>query len=169
MTTRRPSRIVDNTLFVRDAAGEYRIAPLDVVIKRARCLLDEQMKSEAITSSGMALHWFMATLAPLEHEVFGCLFLDHHHRVIAFEEMFRGSISSASVHPREVVKASLAHNAAAVMFAHNHPSGMAEPSEADKHITARLKQALSLIEVRVLDHLIVAGGQSYSFAEHGLI
>lgn len=94
-------------------------------------------------------------LAGLEHEVFACLFLDNKHRVIKFEEMFRGTIDSASVYPREVVKATLACNAAAVIFAHNHPSGSSEPSEADKCITQRLKQALGLIDIQVLDHFVV--------------
>lgn len=166
---KRPSKIVDNTLFVRDTGGEYRIAPLNLVIDRARTLLDEQIRTEAITSPDKARDWCMVRLAPLDYEVFGCLLLDNQHRVIDWLELFRGTIDSAPVFPREIVKAALEHNAAAVMLAHNHPSGMAEPSEADKLITNRLKQALSLIEIRVLDHLIVAGGQSYSFAEHGLI
>jgi DNA repair protein RadC len=163
------SKIVDNTLFVRDETGEYRIAPLGLVIERARTLLDEQAKTEAITSPDKARDWCMARLASLDHEVFGVVFLDNQHRVIAFEEMFRGTIDSASVWPREVVKATLKHNAAAVIFSHNHPSGLAEPSEADRHITRRLKDALAMIDVRVMDHIIVGGGQWYSFAQYGLL
>ena len=106
--------------------------------------------------------------AGLEHEVFACLFLDQRHRVICFEELFTGTIDGASVYPREVVKATLKHNAAAVIFAHNHPSGNAEPSQSDKHITGRLKEALALIDVRVLDHFVV-GDEVVSFAERGLI
>jgi DNA repair protein RadC len=166
---KRPSKIVDKTLFVREAGGEYRIAPLSLVIDRARTLLDEQIRTEAITSPDKAKDWFMVRLAPLDYEVFGCLLLDSQNRVIEWLELFRGTLTQAAVFPREVIKAVLEHNAAAVMFSHNHPSGMAEPSEADKRLTSRLKQALKLIDVRVLDHLIVAGGQSYSFAEHGLI
>jgi DNA repair protein RadC len=166
---KRPSKIVDKTLFVREAGGEYRIAPLSLVIDRARTLLDEQIRTEAITSPDQAKDWFMVRLAPLDYEVFGCLLLDSQNRVIEWLELFRGTLTQAAVFPREVIKAVLEHNAAAVMFSHNHPSGMAEPSEADKRLTSRLKQALKLIDVRVLDHLIVAGGQSYSFAEHGLI
>ncbi|MGZ8975793.1 JAB domain-containing protein, partial [Methylomagnum sp.] len=120
----KPSRIVDNTLFVRDAVGEYHIAPPGVVMERARALLGEQVRSQAITSPGTARDWFAVCLSPLEHEVFGCLFLDNQHKVIAFVEMFRGTIGSASVHPREVVKEALAHNAAAVVLGHNHPSGL---------------------------------------------
>jgi DNA repair protein RadC len=166
---KRPSKIVDKTLFVREAGGEYRIAPLSLVIDRARTLLDEQIRTEAITSPDQAKDWFMVRLAPLDYEVFGCLLLDNAHRVIEWLELFRGTVNQAAVFPRDIVKAVLEHNAAAVMFSHNHPSGMAEPSDADKALTNLLKAALKLIDVRVLDHLIVAGGQSYSFAEHGLI
>jgi DNA repair protein RadC len=166
---KRPSKIVDNTLFVRDAGGEYRIAPLNLVIDRARALLDERIRTEAITSPDKARDWCMVRLAPLDYEVFGCLLLDNQHRVIEWLELFRGTIDKAAVFPREVVKAVLEHNAAAVMFTHNHPSGTAEPSDADRALTNCLREALKLIDVRVLDHLIVAAGQSYSFAEHGLI
>jgi DNA repair protein RadC len=113
--------------------------------------------------------YLLCRLRGYAHEVFACLFLDNQHRVIAFEELFRGTIDGASVYPREVVKKALAANSAAVIFAHNHPSGVAEPSEADKHITQRLRQALGLIDVRVLDHFIVGEGRPFSFAEHGLI
>lgn len=165
----KPSKIVDHTLFVRDTEGEYHIAPVGVVIDRARSLLDDQIRTQAITSPALSRDWFMVRLSPLEHEVFCCLFLDNQHRVIAFVEMFRGTIDSASVHPREVVKEALARNAAAVILGHNHPSGVAEPSEADKHITGRLKSALAMIDVRVLDHIIVGAGKSYAFTEHGLL
>jgi DNA repair protein RadC len=166
---KKRSKIVDNTLFVRDEAGEYRIAPLGLVIERARTLLNKQVKTEAITSPDKARDWCMARLASLEHEVFSVVFLDNQHRVIAFEELFRGTIDGASVWPREVVKATLEHNAAAVIFSHNHHSGSAEPSEADRHITRRLKDVLAMIEVRVMDHIIVGGGQWYSFAQYGLL
>jgi DNA repair protein RadC len=108
-------------------------------------------------------------LAELEHEVFVCLFLDAQHRIIAYEEMFRGTINQTSVYPREVVKAALAHNASAIIFAHNHPSGSAEPSRSDEIITQSLKGALSLVDVRTLDHVIVGKSQTMSFAERGLI
>ena len=101
--------------------------------------------------------------------MFCCLYLDNRHRLIAFEELFRGTIDRAGVHPREVLRQTLAHNAAAVMFAHNHPSGVLEPSAADELITRRLKEALALVDVRVLDHFIVGDGQCFSFCEHGLI
>ena len=100
-------------------------------------------------------------------EVFACLYLDNRHRVLHFEELFRGTIDGASVHPREVVKAALHRNAAAVILAHNHPSGVAEPSAADRQITERLKSALQLVEIRVLDHLVVGDQDCVSFAERG--
>ena len=108
-------------------------------------------------------------LAGLPHEVFICIYLDAQHRVIAVEELFRGTLTQTSVYPREVVKASLRANAAAVIFAHNHPSGVAQPSQADEILTRNLKEALSLVDVKVLDHFIVAGTQAISFAERGLL
>ena len=105
----------------------------------------------------------------LPHEGFCGVFLDNRHRVIALEELFRGTIDGASVHPREVVKRALAKNAAAVILAHNHPSGIAEPSQADELITRRLKEALALVDIRVLDHLVIGDGVCESFAERGLL
>jgi DNA repair protein RadC len=108
-------------------------------------------------------------LARLEHEVFMALFLDAQNRVIAAEELFRGTLTQTSVYPREVVKRALVHNAAAVILAHNHPSGVAEPSRADEFLTQTLRQSLSLVDARVLDHFIVAGNGVVSFAERGLL
>ena len=122
-----------------------------------------------LLSPAVTRDFLVARLRDLPHELFCCLHLDNRHRLIAFEELFRGTIDGASVHPREVVKQALARNAAAVIVAHNHPSGVAEPSQADQLITQRLKQALGLVEVRVLDHLIVGDGQCFSFSEHGLL
>ena len=99
----------------------------------------------------------------------GCLYLDNRHRLIAFEELFRGTIDRAGVHPREVLRQTLSHNAAAVILAHNHPSGVLEPSQADELITRRLKEALALLDVRVLDHFIIGDGVCFSFCEHGLL
>jgi DNA repair protein RadC len=113
--------------------------------------------------------FLVAQLRDRTHEVFCCLHLDNRHRLIAFEELFRGTIDGASVHPREVVKQALAHNAAAVILAHNHPSGVAEPSQADEMITLRLRDALGLVDIRVLDHLVVGDGRCVSFAERGLL
>lgn len=150
--------------------GLAKYAQLQAVLEMARRHLKETLRREsALTSPGLTRQYLSAHLRGYAHEVFGCLFLDNQHRVIHFEELFRGTIDGANVYPREVVKKALAFNAAAVIFAHNHPSGVAEPSEADKHITIRLKQALNLIDIRVLDHFIVGDGEAYSFAEHGLI
>ena len=104
-----------------------------------------------------------------DHEIFAAIFLDNRHRLIAIRELFRGTIDGASVHPREVAKEALQHNAAAVILAHNHPSGVAEPSHADELITQRLKDALALIDIRILDHVIVAGAHTVSFAARGLL
>jgi DNA repair protein RadC len=105
----------------------------------------------------------------LEHEVFCCLYLDKRHRLIHFEELFRGTIDGASVHPREIVKLALQRNAAAIIIAHNHPSGVAEPSQADEMITQRVKDALGLVDIRLLDHIVVGDGVSVSLAERGLL
>jgi DNA repair protein RadC len=108
-------------------------------------------------------------LGTLDHEVFAIIFLDRRNRVISYQEMFRGTIDGASVHPREVVKEALRQNAASLILAHPHPSGVAEPSQADELITNRLKEALSLVDIRILDHIIVAGGDTRSMAEMGLL
>jgi len=126
-------------------------------------------RGEALADPGQAGSYFQRKLRPLPHEVFACLYLDNRHRVIAFEELFRGTLDGADVHPREVAKRCLAHNAAAVIFGHNHPSGSAEPSAADRAVTARLKQALALVEVRVLDHFIVGDGAPTSMAQRGML
>ncbi|MGX2028986.1 MULTISPECIES: RadC family protein [Methylocaldum] len=150
--------------------GTAKYALLQAVLEMARRHLKETLRrGSALTSPDLTRRYLAAQLRSHPHEVFAALFLDNQHRIIEFEELFRGTIDGASVYPREVVKKALSFNAAAVIFAHNHPSGIAEPSEADKHITHRLKQALSLIDIRVLDHFIVGDGEAYSFAEHGLI
>lgn len=113
--------------------------------------------------------YLISQLAGLEHEVFACLFLDNRHRVIEFRKLFRGTIDGCSVHPREVVKTALLLNAAAVIFAHNHPSGMPEPSQADLILTKRLQDALAMVDVRVLNHIVVGGVETVSLAERGLL
>lgn len=123
----------------------------------------------AMESPDAVRKYLTLSLAQLEHEVFGALVLDAQHRVIADEPLFRGTVTQASVYPREVVKVALRHNAAAVILYHNHPSGMTEPSRADEHLTQTLKSALSLVDVRVLDHIIVGGAATMSFAERGLL
>lgn len=141
----------------------------DQIIATALGILSRRIVSApALLNPQATRDYFAMRFAGLEHEVFACLYLDNRHRVIACEELFRGTIDGASVHPREVVKRALVHNAAAaVIFAHNHPSGVAEPSLADELITRRLKDALAMVEIRVLDHLVVGGATVASFAERG--
>jgi DNA repair protein RadC len=140
------------------------------VIKRALMILDARMRSAPALSSPEAVRDYLRlSLHDRGHEVFVCVFLDAQHRVIACDEIFRGTLSQTSVYPREVVKSALAHNAAAVIFAHNHPSGVAEPSRADELLTQTLKQALALVDIRALDHFVIAGSQLISFAERGLL
>ncbi len=126
-------------------------------------------KGEAIRNPADTAGYLQARMRHLEHELFCCLFLDNRHRVIKFDEMFRGTIDGTSVYPREVVKEALAVNAAAVILAHNHPSGVAEPSQADERITKRLKSALDLVDIRLLDHLIVGNGKATSLAARGML
>jgi DNA repair protein RadC len=134
-----------------------------------RAAWEELTAREALTSPRDSAAFLKARMAHRPYEVFACLFLDNRHRVLAFEEMFRGTLDGASVHPREVVRAAIEHNAAAVIFAHNHPSGVAEPSAADRNITRQLRDALQLIGVRVLDHLVIGSGEPTSMAARGLI
>ncbi|EKW0742115.1 MULTISPECIES: JAB domain-containing protein [Citrobacter freundii complex] len=140
-------------------------------IKRALTLLDRHLRETgvAFTSTQAARDWLKLKMAGLEREEFMVLYLNQQNQLISHETLFAGSISSTEVHPREVVKRALYFNAAAVLFAHNHPSGDITPSQADKTITQRLVQALMLMEIRVPDHLIVGGRQIFSFAEHGLL
>jgi DNA repair protein RadC len=137
-------------------------------LELGRRYLDAEIKSStAVADPATSARFLKSRLAAYPYEVFACLFLDNRHRVIAFEELFRGTIDGASVHPREVVRRCLAHNAVAVIFAHNHPSGVAEPSQADRTITLRLREVLGLIEVRVLDHIVVGDGPTISLAQRG--
>ena len=132
--------------------------------------LNEEIRRESVMNSPAAVRDSLRIhFAGREYESFVALFLDAQHRLVTTEELFRGTLTQTSVYPREVVKAALHHNAAAVIFAHNHPSGVAEPSRADEQLTQALKQALSLVDVRVLDHFIVAGAEVLSFAERGLL
>ena len=134
-----------------------------------RHLFEDLKRGDALTSPGAVRAFLRSQLAALPHEVFACLFLDNQHRVIAFEELFRGTIDSASVYPREVLKRALAHNAAALILTHNHPSGVAEPSQADLQLTRRLRESLALLDIRVLDHLVIGDGDPVSMAERGLL
>ena len=158
-----------SSLLCQDEDGNYRCATPEEIITAARLEINSMFqRGKALTSPDVTRDYLQLRFAHYEHEVFSILWLDTRHHVIAFEELFRGTIDGASVYVREVVKSALRHNAAACIFCHNHPSGIPEPSQSDKHITQRLKDALSLVEIRSLDHIIV-GEQTYSFAEHGLI
>lgn len=150
--------------------GPAKWARLVAALELARRSLGEQLRAgEALSNPRDSGEYLRARLRHLPYEVFACLFLDNRHRVLAFEELFRGTVDSASVHPREVVRACLRHNACAVILAHNHPSGVAEPSASDKAITRELAQALRLIGVRVLDHLVVGAGEPVSMAAMGMV
>ena len=158
------------SLYVKSGRS-YQLATDDQILTIARGVAERALfqPSEFLTSPRRAQQFLTLQYAGLDHEVFGALFLNTRHGVIAYEELFRGTIDGCSVHPREVVKSALRHNAAAVIFSHNHPSGVAEPSQADEMITIRLRDALALVDIRVLDHLIVGGTQVTSLAERGLL
>jgi DNA repair protein RadC len=150
--------------------GLAKYTQLQACLEMGRRHLEATLKrGDALTNPLTTQRYLIARLRAYPFEVFSCLFLDNRHRVLAFEELFQGTIDSASVHPREVVKRALAHNAAAIILAHNHPSGAAEPSRADEMITQRLKEALALVDIRVLDHIVIGDGETLSFAERGLI
>ena len=150
--------------------GSVAWCRLRAALEIGKRYLDAELReAESLTDPTASARFLKARLGAYPYEVFACLFLDNRHRVIAFEELFRGSIDGASVHPREVVRHCLAHNAAAVIFAHNHPSGVAEPSSADRAITVRLRDALALVDVRVLDHFVIGSGTPTSLAQRGWI
>ncbi|HEX4975496.1 MAG TPA: DNA repair protein RadC [Pseudomonadales bacterium] len=134
-----------------------------------RCLKETLQREDVLSNPRDAQNFLISKMRAYPHEVFACLFLNNQNRVLAFEEMFFGSINGAPVYSREVVKRALKHNAAAIIFAHNHPSGEAEPSDADQQVTRQLVSALSLVDIRVLDHIVVGDGQAVSFAERGLL
>jgi DNA repair protein RadC len=161
----RPER-----LLVRGECDELRTATAGEIIAAARRAMTHRVRRGAAMDSPRAVREFLTIkLGNLEHELFAVLLLDTRHRLIEYVELFRGTIDGASVHPREVVKLALARNAAALVLAHPHPSGTTEPSHADELITRRLREALALVDIRVLDHVIVAGGEAISFAERGLL
>lgn len=150
--------------------GQAKYVQLQAVLEMSRRALQEEMRSgDVLTSPRAVRDYLQLLLRARQQEVFIALFLDAQHRVIASEELFQGTLTQTSVYPREVVKRTLHHNAAAVIFAHNHPSGVAEPSQSDQMLTDVLKQALQLVDVRVLDHFIVAGAGCLSFAEKGMV
>jgi DNA repair protein RadC len=157
-------------LWVRDERGEMRQATGEQILSVARGIMNRKVRrGVSMTSPQLVKNFLSIKLGTLEHEMFCVLLLDKRHRLIEYVELFRGTIDGASVHPREVVKLALAKNAAALVIAHPHPSGVAEPSQADELITQRLKDALSLVDIRVLDHVIVAAGEVVSMAERGLM
>lgn len=150
--------------------GQAKYVQLQAVLEMSRRALKEEIqRGDALNSPRAVRDYLQLLLGGRQQEVFMALFLDTQHRVIASEELFHGTLSQTSVYPREVVKRALAHNAAAVIFAHNHPSGDTEPSQSDRLLTDVLKQALGLVDVRALDHFVVTAGKTLSFAEKGLI
>ena len=157
-----------NRLCAAKGLGAAKYAQLQAVLELARRHLGESLqRGDTLTNPSDTKRYLNARLRDYAHEVFACLFLDTRHRLISYEELFRGTIDGASVHPREVVRRALEHNAAAVVLAHNHPSGVAEPSDADRRITRRLQDALGLVDIRVLDHLVIGDQVTVSFAERG--
>jgi len=161
----------DRTRFCKvRGLGDAKFAQLQAVLELARRHLGETLSREsALQNPEETRRYLSAKLREYPYEVFACLFLDTRHRVIACEELFRDTIDGASVHPREVLRRAMQHNAAALIFAHNHPSGIAEPSQADRRITERLREVMALVDIRVLDHIVVGDQKSVSFAERGWI
>ncbi|MEQ8208119.1 MAG: DNA repair protein RadC [Woeseia sp.] len=160
----------EQSLSEQAGVGRARLAMLRALPDLARRYFEQSLPvGRAIRSPADTERYLSAKLRDLPHELFCCLFLDNRHRVLAFEGLFRGTIDGTSVYPREVVKQALAVNAAAVILAHNHPSGVAEPSQADERITRRLKNALELVDIRLLDHFVVGDGQCTSLASRGLV
>ncbi len=160
----------DAELLACSGIGKGRLSLLRALPKLARRYFEDSLPcGEVIRSPADTESFLKARMQHLDHELFCCLYLDNRHRVLRFDELFRGTIDGTSVYPREVVKEALGVNAAAVILAHNHPSGVAEPSQADERITKRLKSALDLVDIRLLDHLIVGSGAATSLASRGLL
>ncbi len=150
--------------------GKAKYAQLQAAMEMARRVTEEPLREgQPLSSPDDTRHYLRSRLVTRTHEVFACLFLDNRHRIIRYEELFQGTIDGAAVYPRVVVQRALEHNAAAVIFAHNHPSGVAEPSQADIRLTERLQAALALMDIRVLDHMVVGHGAVISLAERGAL
>jgi DNA repair protein RadC len=150
--------------------GDAKYVQLQACVELSKRYLRQCLqRGDALTNPQDTRNYLLSELSGRQHEVFACLFLDNKHRIIKYEELFYGTIDGASVYPREVVKRGLQHNAAAIIFAHNHPSGIAEPSQDDILITQRLKKALALVDIRVLDHFVVGDGTGISLNEKGLM
>ena len=159
-----------DSLCAEPGLGAAKVASLEAAQELAqRQMLSIARNTDALDSSSATRRYLLAKFQHLDHEVFSCVYLNNQHHVVKIESLFRGTIDGAAVYPREVVKRCLHHNAAAVIFAHNHPSGIAEPSQSDLAITGRLKKALETVDIRVLDHFVIGAGSVVSFAERGLI
>lgn len=157
-------------LYVRNGRGRYEPATSDRILEAAREVVDQRMqRGISFVDPTVSCGFFRERLAGYSREVFAAAFLDCRHRLIEYAELFHGTIDGAEVHAREVVRQALLHNAAAVVVAHNHPSGSVDPSAADRAVTARLKQALALVDVRLLDHIVVAGHQTVTLAARGWV
>ena len=165
------STIAKETEMKSQDAPEYVVSTDDAAIKHALTILEGRLRKPGVqfTSPSSARDFLTLKLAELEHELFVCLWLDAQNRLIEYSELFRGTLTQTSIYPREVVKEAMRLNAAAVIFSHNHPSGLAEPSRADEALTKTLKQVLELVEVKVLDHIVIGGVSTVSFAERGLL
>ena len=161
---------MSNQCYIKDQHGNYTPAEPREILNQASQILSAQLRTGDVFDTPDKVRQFISCkLGHLEREVFSVMFLDTKHRLICFEEMFQGTIDGASVYPREIVKRTLALNAAAAICTHNHPSGIAEPSAADQSITTRLKSALALVDIRLMDHIIVGGNEAVSFSERGLM
>lgn len=161
---------LDSSLLVRDDQGRYLMATADQILEAARQVIDQKIRRGASFSSPSEVKDYLkAKLSGYEREVFAVMLMDAKHCLIEYVELFQGTTDQAAVYPREVVKLAMQHNAAAMIISHNHPSGNPDPSRADELLTKRLKEALALVDVRILDHVIVAGNDTTSFAERGLI
>lgn len=157
-------------LMVRDSAGDYQVASSEEILRAADDVIKSRFKrGEAITSPKESFDLFNQKLALREREIFAVLFLDERHRILAYEELFLGTINAANVYPRVILQKALGYNAAAIIVAHNHPSGVAEPSENDKRITDRLISILTLVDVQLIDHIVVGASGCVSFAERGFM
>ena len=148
---------------------KHPVSDDDIIKEALKCLKKRFRKGKLITTPAETIDYLQLKLAEREYEVFCVMYLDNRHRLLCFEELFRGTVDSSHVYPREIVKLALQHNAAAVILAHNHPSGSAEPSVADQQITQRVKAALELVDIRVLDHIVIGAMETVSLAERGLL
>ena len=157
-------------LFTLNADGSYQPADTETIVGVARECLDAMfVRGEPMTSPALTRSFLSLRLAKLPHEVFAVLFLDARLHVLEYREMFRGTLTQTSVYPREIVKEALTLNAGSVVLAHNHPTGVPDPSQADELLTRTIKSTLALVDVRVIDHVVVGGGATFSFAENGLL